>query len=129
MDSAVDYYSAIQLRSDKWSTLREVTTALSRADPGKIREEQHTRANDLFTWLAVIEPFWAFPGMAAFGHLRRLLEHKNYQELAFVAHRISRALSTGAYRRRRCHRRDTPSRRPRNRTRGRNCNRVGSLDE
>jgi arginine decarboxylase len=101
MDSAVDYYSAIQLRSDKWSALREITTALARAEPGKIPEDRRVRADEILTWLALIEPFWAFPGMTAFEHLRRQLEHNNYEDLAFVVHRISRALSTGAYRRRR----------------------------
>jgi len=48
----------------------------------------------------VIEPYWAFPGMAAFDHLRRQFEHGNYEDLAFSVNRVTRALTTGAYRRR-----------------------------
>ncbi len=50
--------------------------------------------------LALIEPYWAFPGMAAFDHMRRQFEHNNYDDLSFTVHRVTRALTTGAYRRR-----------------------------
>ena len=100
MDSASDYYSAIQLRSDRWSALREATGALARQEPGKDLTKLRQRVQDLFESLAVIEPYWAFPGMAAFDHLRRLCDHSSYEELSFTVHRISRALTTGAYRRR-----------------------------
>jgi arginine decarboxylase len=38
--------------------------------------------------------------MAAFDHLRRQMEHGNYDDLAFSINRVTRALTTGAYRRR-----------------------------
>ncbi len=100
MDSASDYYSAIQLRSDRWSALREATAALSRNSNDKDLDKLKARAHDLLESLSVIEPYWAFPGMVAFDHLRRLLDHSAFEELAFTVHRISRALTTGAYRRR-----------------------------
>lgn len=100
MHSMNDYSSAIQLRSDRWSALRESTSALTR-DPGAKDKKILERAvQDLFSSLAVIEPYWAFPGMSVFDHLRRQFEHGNLDELAFAVARVTRALTTGAYRRR-----------------------------
>ena len=83
MDSASDYYSAIQLRSDRWSALRETSASLARESTGKGQAKLKTKAHDLFDSLAVIEPYWAFPGMAVFDHMRRQLDHSNYEDLAF----------------------------------------------
>ncbi len=101
MDSVSDYYSATQLRTDRWSALREVTGSLSRSAPTKTSAKERAKAEELFKSLSVIEPYWAFPGMAAFDHMRRQLEHNSFQDLAFSVHRVTRALTTGAYRRRR----------------------------
>jgi len=100
MDSVSDYYSATQLRTDRWSALREVTGSLARNAPTKISATDRATAHDLFSSLALIEPYWAFPGMQVFDHLRRQLDHNSYEDLAFSVHRITRALTTGAYRRR-----------------------------
>jgi arginine decarboxylase len=100
MQSMSDYYSAIQLRSDRWSALRETTGALARATNLKKVEPLKSKVEKLFSSLAVIEPYWAFPGMLAFDHMRRQFEHGNYDDLAFSVHRTTRALTTGAYRRR-----------------------------
>ena len=100
MDSVSDYYSATQLRTDRWSALREVTGSLARNAPAKISATDRATAHDLFSSLALIEPYWAFPGMQVFDHLRRQLDHNSYEDLAFSVHRITRALTTGAYRRR-----------------------------
>ncbi|MCR9124799.1 MAG: aminotransferase class I/II-fold pyridoxal phosphate-dependent enzyme [Rhodobacteraceae bacterium] len=100
MHSVSDYYSAIQLRADRWSALREVTAALARGAPTLIPAKQKARAEDLFESLALIEPYWAFPGMGAFDHLRRQFNHNAFEDLSFSVHRITRALTTGAYRRR-----------------------------
>ncbi|WP_458792149.1 aminotransferase class I/II-fold pyridoxal phosphate-dependent enzyme [Yoonia sp. MH D7] len=101
MDSVSDYYSATQLRTDRWSTLREVTGSLARNVPTKISANERAKAEELFESLSLIEPYWAFPGMAAFEHMRRQLEHNSFEDLAFSVHRVTRALTTGAYRRRR----------------------------
>ena len=101
MDSVSDYYSATQLRTDRWSALREVTGSLARNVPTKISANERAKAEELFKSLSLIEPYWAFPGMAAFDHMRRQLEHNSFEDLAFSVHRVTRALTTGAYRRRR----------------------------
>jgi arginine decarboxylase len=95
-----DYSSAIQLRSDRWSGLRAVTSALTRDPKASALKDLRTQAEDLFVSLALIEPYWAFPGMAAFEHMRRQFAHGNYEDLAFAVNRVTRALTTGAYRRR-----------------------------
>ncbi len=100
MQSMSDYYSAIQLRSDRWSALREALEFLKR-DPGGRKEKQtRTKITDLLESLSLIEPYWAFPGMAAFNHLQRQFEHGSIDDAAFSVRRITRALTTGAYRRR-----------------------------
>jgi arginine decarboxylase len=100
MQSMSDYYSAIQLRFDRWSALREATTALIRNPAGPYHEKLVARVHDLFGLLAPIESYWAFPGNAAFDHARRNFEHQNFEDLAFAVRRIQRALTSGAYRRR-----------------------------
>jgi len=100
MQSMGDYYSAVQLRSDRWSQLREATDALSRAPDGRNAEANLEKITELFSSLSLIEAYWAFPGVQAFESLRRQFDHGNYADLAFSVQRITRALTTGAYRRR-----------------------------
>ncbi len=96
-----DYYSALQLRNDRWSALKDTTAHLARIGAGGRGEvKHHKRASELFESLAPIELYWAFPGAQAVDYLRRLLEMRNFDELAFSVRRVVRALSTGAYRRR-----------------------------
>ncbi len=100
MDSVSDYYSATQLRADRWSALREATTSIGREEGARKITALKKRVEELFDALALIEPYWAFPGMAAFTHMRRQFESGHYEDLAFTVHRVKRALTTGAYRRR-----------------------------
>ncbi len=100
MQSMSDYYSAIQLRFDRWSKLRETTDALARNPEGRQGKSAKTKIAELLGSLALIEAYWAFPGVQAFDHIRRQFEHGNYDDVAFAVHRIARGLTTGAYRRR-----------------------------
>lgn len=80
MHSMNDYSSAIQLRSDRWSALREASSALTRditPEKTKVLREQCTA---LFASLSLIEPYWAFPGMPAFEHLQRMLNHNSFDD-------------------------------------------------
>ena len=65
MHSMNDYSSAIQLRSDRWSALREAASGLTRATTAKETDTLRAKCVTLFESLALIEPYWAFPGMAA----------------------------------------------------------------
>ena len=100
MQSMSDYYSAVQLRSDRWSALRERLAELERAPEGRRATAVRTEIGKLFESLAMIEPYWAFPGIAAFDHLRRQFEHGAIEDVLYTVRRITRALISGAYRRR-----------------------------
>ncbi|SEW37798.1 arginine decarboxylase [Aliiroseovarius sediminilitoris] len=100
MQSVSDYYSALQLRSDRWSALRDATAALSRDAEGEKSKQLIGKIGQLFDSLSLIEAYWAFPGMQAFDVIRRQFEHRKYDDVAFSVQRITRALTTGAYRRR-----------------------------
>ncbi len=100
MQSVNEYYSAIQLRTDRWSSLRDAIAALARNPDGRGSVAQRRKITGLFDALSVIEPYWAFPGMAAFDHMRRQFDHGNLDDLAFGVQRAARALTTNAYRRR-----------------------------
>ncbi|WP_299844424.1 aminotransferase class I/II-fold pyridoxal phosphate-dependent enzyme [uncultured Roseovarius sp.] len=100
MKTMSNYFSAIQLRSDSWSALNEAAGALARSPDEKTVNKVSPRIEALFQQLATIECYWAFPGISAFDHLRRNFEHRNYEDLAYNVRRITRALISGAYRRR-----------------------------
>ncbi|MEM9308155.1 MAG: aminotransferase class I/II-fold pyridoxal phosphate-dependent enzyme [Pseudomonadota bacterium] len=101
LPSVSDYYSATQLRADRWSALRETAESmLVHGVDGRQGGKLLKTAEALLDALAPIEVYWAFPGAHAFDHLRRLLEHRNIEDLAMSVRRVSRALTSGAYRRR-----------------------------
>ncbi|MET4101460.1 arginine decarboxylase [Roseovarius sp. MBR-78] len=101
LPSVADYYSAAQLRADRWSALREVSEALWRQGAEGARGEKALAlVRNLLDALAPIEAYFAFPGAAAFDHLRRLLDQRNLEDLSQAVRRAGRALTSGAYRRR-----------------------------
>jgi arginine decarboxylase len=95
-----DYYSAVQLRADRWSGLRESLDLLLRSPEGRHAKATRQKVFDLFESLALIEAYWAFPGVTAFDYMRRQFEHGKIDDVAFAVRRVTRALTTGAYRRR-----------------------------
>jgi arginine decarboxylase len=81
--------------------LREVAEGLHRhGSEGRQGKKLLAQAHDLFDALAPIETYWAFPGAAAFDHLRRMLDTGNIEDLSSTVRRVARALTSGAYRRR-----------------------------
>jgi arginine/lysine/ornithine decarboxylase len=101
LSSIGDYYSATQLRADRWSVLRETAESLSVHGPdGRQGKKLLQTAEQLFEALSPIELYWAFPGAQAFDHLKRLLEQRNIGDLSISVRRVARALTSGAYRRR-----------------------------
>ncbi|NSY40400.1 aminotransferase class I/II-fold pyridoxal phosphate-dependent enzyme [Leisingera sp. ANG59] len=94
------YYSAIQLRSDHWNALREDLRRLVNAGQSRDTSKDRAAVIALFDSLSLTETFWAFPGVQAFDHIRRQFEHGNYTDAAFSVERVTRALTSGAYRRR-----------------------------
>ncbi len=101
LPSIKDYYSAVQLRTDRWSALREVAEGLHlHGAQGRQGKKLMARAEELFEALSPIESYWAFPGAHAFEHLRKLYASGSVEDLSQNVRRIARALATGAYRRR-----------------------------
>ena len=100
MGSMSEHYSAVQLRVDQWSALREAAEALQRQREGRAADRTIKRIREIFECLSPIEPYWAFPGPLAFTHLRRLFDNGQIENMAFAVRRVTRALASGAYRRR-----------------------------
>ena len=101
LPSIRDYYSATQLRADRWSALREAAEGLNRhGTDGRQGKKLLAKAEALFDALSPIESYWAFPGAHAFENLRRQLQSGNIEDLSVSVLRIARALTSGAYRRR-----------------------------
>jgi arginine decarboxylase len=100
MQSMNDYYSAVQLRADRWSSLREKLEFLVKNPDNRRAKATYAEAAKLFASLALIERYWAFPGTTAFEIMRRQFDHNHLGELSYAVSRVNRALSTGAYRRR-----------------------------
>ncbi len=94
-----DFFSASQLRSDRWTTLKGLATRLVAADAQR-REKMLARTEDLLDALDPIESYWAFPGKRSLKQLRRLLFRGDLEEFSHAVSRITRALMSGAYRRR-----------------------------
>ena len=100
MHAMRDYSSAIQLRSDRWSALREATSALTRSPSAGEASQLRGTVEALFESLGIMESYWAFPGKHAFNLIRRHFEQGKLDDVSFAVNRITRALTTGAYRRR-----------------------------
>jgi len=96
-----DYYSATQMRSDRWSAFKDTTKRLLQFhEAGKDTAELRQKADHILESLEPVEAYWAFPARAGFDYLKLLLARGNYADLATLATRIVRALTSGAYRRR-----------------------------
>lgn len=88
LPSIGDYYSATQLRADRWSALRECVESLRLKGVDRPSGQRLIEtAEGLFRSLAPIESYWAFPGHANFEHLRRLLEMRNIDDLSISVRR------------------------------------------
>ena len=98
-----EYYSAGQLRNDRWSALKSCTTRLAEARDQRSRESLAAKARGLLASLEPIEMYWAFPGRRGFDHLRILLAEERFGELGRSVATTVRSLVGGAYRRRTNH--------------------------
>ena len=93
MEAISEYYSAIQLRTDRWNVLKEVTQRLCQDQSEASRAKLKQKSEALFTSLSSLENYWAFPGREAFDHLRKQLDHGHYEELAFTVKKGSKVLN------------------------------------
>ena len=95
--SLTEYYSASQLRSDRWISLKSACARLAAAADQASLEQ---RVRNLLISLEPIEFYWAFPSEAAWKALWQLLERGHFDELSSSVTMIVRALVSGSYRRR-----------------------------
>ncbi|MCB1605892.1 MAG: hypothetical protein KDI71_02800, partial [Xanthomonadales bacterium] len=99
--SLSDYYSASQLRNDRWTRLKSLAAQLVGSSYAHIDKVQLLdEINGLLRSLGPIEAYWAFPGRRGLEELRALLRRDDYYDFARVLTRMVRALQSGAYRRR-----------------------------
>ncbi len=97
--SLSDYYSATQLRSDRWTSLKSTAAALAKSKQGgRSHAQLIDRTRMILESLDPIEMYWAFPGKSGMEHLRRLLVGTDYEAFARIVTRIVRALLSGSYR-------------------------------
>lgn len=97
---ASDYYSATQLRNDRWTSLKNLAVRLAGSRPGKLQDQRAARAATVLQGLTAIEHYWAFPGRAGVEHLQRMLDRGDIKEFQHTTARLVRALQSGVYRRR-----------------------------
>ncbi|MDA3914232.1 aminotransferase class I/II-fold pyridoxal phosphate-dependent enzyme, partial [Oleiagrimonas sp.] len=95
-----DFFSASQLRNDRWTTLKGVAKRMANTIRADARVKLGARAEDLLEALQPIEMYFAFPGKRTLEQLQRLLSRHDYDEFSQAVVRIVRALMSGAYRRR-----------------------------
>ena len=100
MQSMSDYYSAIQLRLDQWSSLRELTANLIDNPTEKELKLLQNSISEILQSLSLIERYWAFPGIQAFEQIQRNFKTGNHDRMAFACNNVSRALGSGSYRQR-----------------------------
>ncbi len=97
--SLSDYYSATQLRSDRWTSLKSTAAALANSKHGGRNHAPLTeKARVILESLEPIEIYWAFPGKRGMAHLRRLLIEGDVDGFARTVTRTVRALLSGSYR-------------------------------
>jgi arginine decarboxylase len=93
-----DYYSASQLRSDRWNQLKAVANQLADGRE-RSRPSLVDKALKLLSTLEPIESYWAFPGSRGLDGLRQLVAREDWRDFAAAVTRIVRSMMSGAYRR------------------------------
>lgn len=68
-----EYYSALQLRTDRWSALKIACEQLTQSHSERRRNEAERKVGELIDALRPIELYWAFPGHDTFGRLGELV--------------------------------------------------------
>lgn len=97
--SLTEYYSAQQLRTDRWTALRIACDQLTLGLSERKHADTVRKARDLIDALRPIELYWAFPGRRTFERLLDLLAEGRFEALANAVRNIGRALLSNSYRR------------------------------
>lgn len=97
--SLSEYYSALQLRTDRWSALKIASQQLAESSTDRKRKEAERKVLELIEALRPIELYWAYPGHAIFGRFGELVTAGRHEVLASTVGHICRSLLSGSYRR------------------------------
>ena len=93
------FFSAAQMRADRWSQLNITATAwASAAQRGQPGDAFAAKASGLMGELGPLEEFWAYPGLRLMTALSERIATGNASALARLTREIEAALSSGAYR-------------------------------
>ena len=98
--SLSEYYSASQLRNDRWTSLKSIAGQLAASPSTALRAQLIDKAQGLLRSLGPIEAYWAFPGRRGLEQLLRMLARDDHADFARAVTRMVRALQSGTYRRR-----------------------------
>ncbi len=98
--SLSDYYSASQLRNDRWTALKSLAGQLANGSRNGHRVQILEKIQHLLSSLGPIEAYWAFPGRRGLEQLRKLLSREDFIDFGRAVTRMVRSLQAGTYRRR-----------------------------
>ncbi|MCP5474251.1 MAG: aminotransferase class I/II-fold pyridoxal phosphate-dependent enzyme [Rhodanobacteraceae bacterium] len=98
--SLSDYYSASQLRNDRWTALKSLAGQLAGGSRNGHRSQLLDKIQHLLSSLGPIEAYWAFPGRRGLEQLRKLLSREDFIDFGRAVTRMVRSLQAGTYRRR-----------------------------
>ncbi|MDH5339177.1 MAG: aminotransferase class I/II-fold pyridoxal phosphate-dependent enzyme [Rubrivivax sp.] len=93
-----DYYSASQLRNDRWNQLKGAANQLATTTRERTRIQMIEKSRSLLTSLEPIETYWGYPGTRGLNALTQMLVRDNHREFAAAVTRTVRAMMSGAYR-------------------------------
>lgn len=95
-----DYYSASQLRTERWTSLKSIAGQLAISSRAQQRAQLIEKAHAVMRSLGPIEAYWAFPGRRGLDQLLKILARDDHADFVRAVTRMVRALQSGTYRRR-----------------------------
>ena len=91
-----DFFSAGDARNDRWRALNVATHDWAVDGAGRADAQQRVVA--LFSEMAPIEDYWAYPGASLMRSLKEAIDSQDATVAAHLTHKIGRALLSGSYR-------------------------------
>ena len=92
-------YNIGQLRVDTWNSLKAQSVKLAKADQGSATcEKQQVVVEDLLRKLAIIERYFAFPGLATVKSLQNTFKQGEYVSISHKTNHIVHLLVSDNYR-------------------------------
>jgi arginine decarboxylase len=93
-----EFFAAAEARTDRWRQMNAAARAWEAAAHAEPGERARSAAGRLFSTLAPLEEYWAYPGPRLMAVLGEALHDENAGIFARLVQKISAALMTGGYR-------------------------------